>query len=248
MRRSLFVHLLLVLLAAPRAHAQPFDPCMHPEPGALRPYLPRPTWTSTYLGAAPDVRRYEDFYDDSPQTDEPSSWRWLLGGGVVLPLSTPVSFYDIGGGATVGLEFPQSDVHSYLIRLEYDHMNEGGPFLHDLHGRADVGTLRGAVRIARRRHGALSEFTEAGLGVAIAGFSSREPRYETNPAGELVLGQAVESTVDFAPLFAIGGGLELNPSNGGPGAFIETHILFLMGRTNAELAPIRVGVVVPWSR
>ena len=200
------------------------------------------------LIVAPNARAQGWTYDDVPRTDDETSWRWLLGGGVVLPFSTPVSIYQIGGGATVGLEFPQSDVHSYLIRLDYDHMNEGAPHLSDLHGRADVGTLRAAVRIARRRHEALSEFTEAGLGVAVAGFSSRQPRYETNPAGELVTGQAVESTVDVAPLFAFGGGLELEPRNGGPGAFIETHILFLVGRTDAELATIRAGLVVPWSR
>lgn len=169
------------------------------------------------------------------------AWRWFFGGGIAIPAGLPGTSYNIGGGATFGLEFPQSDVHSFLACIDYDHMNEygygGAPG--DARGTANIASLRAGLKIQRRRNGIVREYTQAGFGLTFEALSATQTNYVSPGA----VSTSTVSRHDVGPLFTVGGGIEVRPESG-PGVFLDSQLQFLFaGGQTALLFPVRLGFV-----
>ena len=161
--------------------------------------------------------------------------RWLAEGGISLPLSFSLGSYDVGGGAGLGVEFPQSDVHSFVVRAGFDHMNETRyEFGSDNSGSADIGTLRAGVRFQRRREGWRSEYSEAAFG---GGYE----RLSTRVTDGLTGASRLDEVRGGGWLFAVGFGISAR-TEAPLGFFLDTHLFYLFANhaTN-QFATFRLG-------
>src|SRR6185369_12592686 len=112
--------------------------------------------------------------DDRSLTSERPRVRGLIGGGITLPVSLPLADFGVGGGVSLGLEWPQSDYHSLLVRFDYDHLEQSGEFITlapgEEAGSANLALLRGGVRFQQEdAERPLRRYVEASIG---AGFRS----------------------------------------------------------------------------
>ena len=175
-----------------------------------------------------------------PELAERPPCRFLLDGGVTLPLDLPVGDYQAGGGLGLGLEFPRSDSHSFIVRAEYDRARQHpASYLVGDPGTADFGTMCVGVRFQRSREGWIREYTEAGFGGGLQRLSMRVTTDYTSGGSHL------EVTRGGGALFVVGGGITAR-TEARLAFFLETHFVYLFAnRGSSQLASIRLGISLP---
>jgi hypothetical protein len=181
--------------------------------------------------------------DDRSLTSDRPRVRGLIGGGITLPLSLPLASYGVGGGFSLGLEWPQSDYHSLLVRFDYDHLEQRMEFITlapgEEKGSANLALLRGGVRFQQEdAERPLRSYVEASIG---AGFRS------LSEAGTSTATQSSSRHVEraVAPAFTLAAGTAYRPPGGGLGFYIESALVFLLQASDSGYVPIRVGVMFP---
>ena len=168
--------------------------------------------------------------------------RIMVGGGIGIPLFSAPSSYRIGWGASLGLELPKSAYHAFVIRLDYDHMNEGFDLFPDAgydRGSANVGSMTVGVRLVRRERGWMHEYTEGAVGMTAARWSWSV--YEYSASGSTA---TLRSESQFGAVFSIGAGVEVIPETGGPGFFLDTRVQYMFqGGGTSQMVPVRLGLL-----
>jgi len=137
--------------------------------------------------------------DDRSLTSERPRVRGLIGGGITLPVSLPLADFGVGGGVSLGLEWPQSDYHSLLVRFDYDHLEQSGEFITlapgEEAGSANLALLRGGVRFQQEdAERPLRRYVEASIG---AGFRSLSEAIDTTTAGGRLLFHVMGALAEF---------------------------------------------------
>lgn len=187
---------------------------------------------------------HAQYRDVSYSVAERPKLRVLVGGGISLPVSFELGSYGLGGGVSLGLEWPQSANHSLLVRLDYDHFgqNVGGntPAPGTEAGSANLTLLHGDVRFVRDvGTRPLMSYFEGGLGLAYRSLSDATSYDETTST------YVRRSDRGVSPAFVIASGTSYEPEEAGLGFFIDLQMVFLMGDESISYFPVRVGVTFP---
>ena len=182
--------------------------------------------------------------DDRSFTPDRPHLRGLIGGGITLPLSFELASYGVGGGVSLGLEWPQSDYHSLLVPFDYDHLEQHLDFITlapgEEPGSANLALLRGGVRFQQDdAFRPLRSYVEASIG---AGFRSLSEA-GTSSSSSVASPRHVERAI--APAFTLAAGTAFRPPGGGLGFYIESDLVFLLQGSDSSYVPIRVGVMFP---
>ncbi len=177
-----------------------------------------------------------DSYD--PEKPPP---RLLVGGGVALP-----SFFDriygLGGGVGLGYEITATDQLGFVLRADFDHMNES-EFSTASGGSLEVIDASIGARLFRLERGAIREHTGAAMGLA------RTQVWTTDVAADgTPIEGATRSRSRLGATFTIEGGVEYVPDHG-PGFFMDFRTIFVSaGRGTAVLMPFQAGLLFPIQR
>ena len=170
--------------------------------------------------------------------------RGIVGGGIALPLSPGLAAFHTGGGINLGLEWPQSDYHSLLLRLDYDHLGQDPELTFvppgtDL-GSANLTVLHVDVRFQREMGTRpVRNYIEAGLGLAYRSITEVQ-YYDYTTSSSSILKDS-----GAAGAFVLTSGTAYQPEGAALGFFLELGLVITMQSQDTSYFPIRVGITFP---
>jgi len=211
-------------------------------PGPHRFVLPLLLLWASLLLLSPKASAGRAYFTGS--NAERPTVRWLIGGGIALPLAFEFASYNSGGGISAGVEWPQSDYHSLLLRLDYDHLGqdmEGTALPPGTEaGAANLAVLRADVRLQREVGlGPMHNYGEAGLGLSYRSISDAFHFDEATYTYRRSTDQGVSGAFVFAS------GTAYQPEGAGAGFFLEGQFVFLTRSQSMNYLLLRVGVTFP---